>query len=323
MPIRILAALALSAALTACTYRIDESNIVIPRVAGTADLRALRARTPAMQVDEHRIVAADGTALYSVAFRRPDAVATVLYFGGNGYTVAQWAQPTAALYADQPVDVVVVDYRGYGASGGTASLAALYADALPVYDALRAGVDGTRPLIVHGHSLGSFVAGHLATQRRLDGLVLEATVGRSEDWAAHLRSRQSRWARLLVRRVVPTGTLAGQGNAVVAPVLDEPVLYVVGANDVVTPASFSQALFDATPLPAGRKRLLVVPGASHMAAARSPEYAAAFSEMLQAVVGSTQGRASARADVTRPGRPGPGTADPRTDRPLPARPDRP
>lgn len=275
-------AAALLLAVGGCTYRIGEANLVIPRVAPTADIVALRAAHPAMTITEDRIDATDGARLYMVAMRRPDAVATVLYFGGNGYTIGQWASRTAATYADLPVDLVLVDHRGYGASTGKPTIDRLMDDADLAFRTVHGDPRfADRPLIVHGHSLGSFMAGHVAGVEKLDGLVLESTAPSAEAWAAQLRSLQKPWIRALVWHVKPTGTLAGRGNAAVAPLLDEPVLYLVGAQDTVTPPRFARELFDATPLPEDRKQLVIVPAATHLRAAESAQFRAAFMQLLQ------------------------------------------
>lgn len=267
--------------LAGCTYPIREHNIVIPRTAAPVDLAELRGRFPGHRIEAMAVDAADGASLQGLRFTRDDALATVLHFGGNGYTVARFAQRSAAAYAEAPVNIVLVDHRGYGASTGTAGLDALLADALTVHDRVRDDARlGAVPLVVHGHSLGSFMAGHVAAARRLDGLVLEGSVTTSEDWAAHLRSRQPLWARMLVRRVVPEGALAGKGNLGVVAALDEPVLVVAGADDAVAPPRFAQALFDAASPPAGRKRLLIVRGRDHTNAADSPDFRRAMADFV-------------------------------------------
>lgn len=273
----------MSLLLSACTWRIRESNLIIPRVAPTADMAALRARFPQYGIEERRI-ASHGAELYSLRFLRPDAVATVLYFGGNGYVVSDFAWYSEKAYDGVPVNFVLVDHRGYGASTGTPSIATLMDDAVAVYDQLHddAELHGL-PLVVHGHSLGSFMAGHVAAERRLDGLVLEGSVTTSEDWAVWLRSQQKLWARMLVRRVVPDATLAGKGNRDVALALDEPALFVAGENDGVTPPKFARALYDLDPMPAARKRLLIVPGHNHMNASDSAEFRSALADFVASI----------------------------------------
>lgn len=114
------------------------------------------------------------------ALQRPDAVLrgwvvnpgqrdAVLYFGGNAESVeanreafARWL-PTRTVY--------LVAYRGYGASDGQPSEAALSADALALYDEVaRRHPAGT--VAAAGRSLGSGVASHVATERSVTELVL-------------------------------------------------------------------------------------------------------------------------------------------------------
>ena len=58
------------------------------------------------------------------------------------------------------------------------------------------------------------------------------------------------------------------------------MLFVAGENDVATPPRFAQALYQAAPLPEGRKRLLIVPARNHTNAADSPEFRQALSAFL-------------------------------------------
>lgn len=294
-------ALLLAAASTACTYRVREANVVIARVAPAVDAAALGAQFPDYRVEPLTVASAQGAELRGVRLLRPDAVATVLYFGGNGYTVSRYAAETVARYRDAPVSIVLVDHRGYGGSSGTPSLDLLLSDGVSIHDRLRGDPAlGRTPIVAHGHSLGSFMAGHLAASRPLAGVVLESTVTTSEDWTAHLRSKQRLWVRLLVRRVIPDGGLAGKGNRPVVATLDEPVLFVTGADDDVAPPRFAQALFDATPLPAARKRLLIVPGRGHRDATDSAEYRAAFRSFLSAAVAAEAGSAAPHAAAASP-----------------------
>src|SRR5690606_18589089 len=142
------------------------------------------------------------------------------------------------------------------------------------------------PLIVHGQSLGSLMAGHVAAGRTLDGLVLESSITTTDDWIGHARAQRPLWQRALVRRVNVDTALSGLGNLLVAHALDEPVLFVVGELDTLTPPAFSRRLFDAAPGPADRKTLLVVRGAGHNDAALSP----AFREAMRAFVARAASR---------------------------------
>lgn len=279
---RLLPLLLAALALAGCTFNVKESNIVFGGAVPVPDIAQVREANPGYRIEEERIRTGDGEELFSLRFIREDAVATVLYFGGNGYTIARQGGRTSGAYRDLPVNVVLVDHRGYGGSTGAASLPALMSDAVEVHDAVRADpVLGGLPLVVHGHSLGSFMAGAVADRRTLDGLVLESTVTTAEAWTAHLRSQQPWWIRAVVWKVRPGETLRGLGNAGPVSRLDEPVLFVVGEDDDVTPPRFSRELHKTVPLAPGRVQLLVVSGRGHADATDSPEFKAAVAALLE------------------------------------------
>lgn len=275
---------------TGCTFNYRESYLVSAQPEPPPELDALRAAFPLHAFEESRIEV-EGASLYSLAMIRPDARATVLYFGGNGYRIGRWARFSAAAYADLPVNLVLVDHRGYGASTGEPGIQLLMDDALRVHDHVAG--DPARhglPLIVHGQSLGSFMAGRVAAERRLDGLVLESSATTTEDWVAYQRTQLPWWQRMWVRRIRVDGSLARQGNLQVAVGLDEPVLYVVGEADGATPPDFSRRLYAATPLPEECRRLQVVPERGHNDATRSEAFREAMAGFVDSVVAAGKGR---------------------------------
>ena len=283
------AAVALTVSLSACTFNYRESYLLGAQPGPAADLAALHAEFPGHAFAQGT-VSVPGAELATLSMTRNDARATVLYFGGNAYRSGRSGRFSAAVYADIPVDLVIVDHRGYGTSSGSPSIAALRDDALRAYDLLAADpAIAARPLIVHGQSLGSFLAGHVASQRRLDGLVLESSATSTEDWVAWQRSRLPWWKRMWVRRIRVDDALAAQGNLAVARGLDEPVLYVVGADDLATPPQFTRQLHAQTALPDACRTLLVVPGRGHNDATRSPEFRDAMSNLVAAAAAPAEG----------------------------------
>src|SRR6266576_2338456 len=82
----------------------------------------------------------------------------LLWFYGNGETVAAiW--PIVREFQPPGTAVLVLDYPGYGGSGGRATEGALYAAADAAYAALTARPDvDRRRIYVYGRSLGSAVA---------------------------------------------------------------------------------------------------------------------------------------------------------------------
>jgi fermentation-respiration switch protein FrsA (DUF1100 family) len=149
----------------------------------------------------------------------------IIYFGGNAEEVTAYAGEVAARYG--PRAVVMVNYRGYGESGGKPGEQALVADALAIHDwvAGRGDVDAAR-IAVHGRSLGSGVAVQLAAARRVRCLVLTSpfdslvAVARSHyPWAPVGWLMRHRFESIAFARSVsiPALVLIGEIDDIIAP----------------------------------------------------------------------------------------------------------
>lgn len=91
----------------------------------------------------------------------------VLYFGGNGESVASSAPDFAYIFPSHTV--YMVNYRGYGGSSGKPEEEGLYSDALYVFDQIR---PKHQDVAVIGRSLGSGVATFTASKREIEKLIL-------------------------------------------------------------------------------------------------------------------------------------------------------
>lgn len=114
----------------------------------------------------------DGSTLYGVHVPAEEPSKDrllILGFGGNAWNGQDVAAYLHDLYPD--ADVVAFHYRGYAPSTGSPSAEALIADAPLIYDA---AVDRLKPrrTVAVGFSIGSGIAAQLATERKLDGLIL-------------------------------------------------------------------------------------------------------------------------------------------------------
>ncbi len=274
MLLRFISIVAAGLLLSACTYRIAERNIVIPKPGEL--VQAGQRDGGRWTVTPLAITADDGFNLHGAVFRKAGSMGRVLYFGGNGFVLSKHADFVLREYRDLPLDVVIFDHRGYGANPGETSMRALFDDGLTVYDGVRAAVPGPGPLLVHGHSLGSFIAGEVASKRTLDGLILESTATTTQDWVNSMAGAKRHLVRLRIDE-----ELKDQGNLHVMAGLDEPLLIVSGEKDTVTRPVMARALYAAAALPTDRKELLVVPGANHMQASTSPEFVAAVQRLLE------------------------------------------
>lgn len=275
--------MAAAAALGGCTAQIAEDSILHPISGGGIDAAALARSAPAYTASDQWIATPDGSRLSAVHLRQPGSRATIIYFGGNGYTIERFGAWTASVFAPLGVDLLIVDHRGYGRSEGTPTSANFENDGLAAFDHLAGalGVPASR-IVVHGQSLGSFVAGHVAANRPAGGVVLESSATTTEEWAdANLRGV----ARLFVR-VEIAEALRGRGNLPNMPRIEENLLILVGDRDRTTPLRLSRALYEASPLAPGRKTLAIVPRAGHEDVMLRPEAAAAYRTFLSSLSGA-------------------------------------
>jgi fermentation-respiration switch protein FrsA (DUF1100 family) len=269
-----------SAGAAGCSLEISEQRVLHPAAAGTLSQNALTHAAPVFTVTRHDIISPDGTRLHAVRLRQPGARQTILYFGGRTYTIGMSGATTASRFAPLGVDLFIADYRGYGQSEGMPTASDMAADVLAVFDYLAAlpDVDAAR-IVVHGHSMGSFAAGHVAANRPVGGVVLESSVTTTEDW---VRARVPAVLRPFLR-VKIADDLKGKGNLAYIRAIDEPVLILVGAADTTTPPQLSMELYAASPLPVERKSLVIVPGAGHSGAMTHESAIVAYRRFLRSV----------------------------------------
>ena len=91
----------------------------------------------------------------------------ILYFGGNAESMAQSADYIAQQFPE--FTCYLMDYRGFGESTGRPSEAALYGDALALYD--RVAKKHAR-ISLGGRSLGTGIATYVASHRTVSKLAL-------------------------------------------------------------------------------------------------------------------------------------------------------
>jgi uncharacterized protein len=99
--------------------------------------------------------------------RSVESLDAIILFGGNADDVSYYLEPFAETFPRK--SLYLVNYRGYGGSTGTPSEAALFADALAVYDHVR---ERSQNITIIGRSLGAGVAIYLASVREVNRLVL-------------------------------------------------------------------------------------------------------------------------------------------------------
>ena len=102
----------------------------------------------------------------------------ILFFHGNGEIAADY-DDIGPLYTKHGLNLLAVDYRGYGNSGGTPSASSMMRDAQAIFRYVQewlAKEKRTGPLFVMGRSLGSASALEIAFRYRdeIKGLIIES-----------------------------------------------------------------------------------------------------------------------------------------------------
>ncbi|GAA6143061.1 hypothetical protein [Hydrogenophaga sp. 5NK40-0174] len=157
-----------------------------------------------------------------------EASSAVLYFGGNAEDVSATASGLSAILPGQRI--YLMHYRGYGESEGQPTESGLRADAIALFDGVRAQ---HAVLSVAGRSLGSGVAVWLATQRPVHRLALITPYDSIEQTAAHhypflpiawlLKDRFDS-AAIAGGITVPTSVLLAQQDQVIPPARTEALM---------------------------------------------------------------------------------------------------
>ena len=111
---------------------------------------------------------------------------TILYFHGNGETVADYDY-IAQFYTQMGVNIFVADYRGYGLSNGKPNITNLIRDSHPIFEGFKKIIEEGEyesKLFLMGRSLGSIPAVELAYhhQDELKGLIIESRGSRLKVW---------------------------------------------------------------------------------------------------------------------------------------------
>ena len=271
--------LTVSVVLVGCSaITIDEETVFQPKPSVTPETFPLENVT----LSVHDIPVADSASVNAWHLTQPDAEATVLFFGGNGFYLVQSRGYLRAL-TRPPVNALLWDYRGYGQSDGTPSAAAVRNDALAVYDSLVARPDVTPDrLLVWGHSLGSFLATYVAAERSVGGVVLENPATNVDDWKGYLFP----WYVRLFLGVEVDPALRQDNNLERVRAFDGPLLVIGGSEDQVTDPAMARRLH--AEAGSENRRLVIVEGGGHNDLYDASEVRSAYRALVEDI--TTEGR---------------------------------
>ena len=222
------------------------------------------------QIEEVLIDSGENLRLNGWYMTRDVSRKTVLYFGGNGFVMVS-SYHIIKAFLDQGVNLFVFDYRGYGENPGVPTISGLKEDGLAAYDYLisEKGVE-PEALVIHGHSLGTFVASYVASEKEASGLVLECPITDAEDWTGRLVP----WFLKPFINFEIDPVLTENSNLVRVSGVDMPLLVIAGKQDKVTPPEMGEAIYETAN--SKSKRIVVIEDGGHNDLPNREEYADAL-----------------------------------------------
>jgi uncharacterized protein len=178
----------------------------------------------------------------------------ILYFHGNGEVVSDY-DGLAPLYKERGLNLLVADYRGYGASGGMPTFTDMIKDAGKIFETVSTQLEQENESgkwYVMGRSLGSISALELAASypERLSGMIVESGFISVDRLIKHLgmpspgdlSALEIAYRQLAEKIILPALIIHGQRDRLVPPEQGKELFQALGSED---------------------KCMVVIPGADH------------------------------------------------------------
>lgn len=172
----LIALIGILALISGGTYVLQPAMVFFP----SKELQA----TPAdwgLDYEDVWIEASDGVRLHAWYVPRAGARRVVLFFHGNAGNISHRGE-SVAIFHRMGLNVLILDYRGYGRSEGSPSEEGLYRDARAAWDYLLGRAVQSHDIVVFGRSLGGIVAAWLAAEVGPAALILESTLSSARDF---------------------------------------------------------------------------------------------------------------------------------------------
>lgn len=131
--------------------------------------------------EEVWLTAADGVKIHGWYLPHPKPRATILHLHGNAGNLEDRRDLLVRL-REMGVNVMAIDFRGYGKSEGSPNEAGVYQDSRAAYDWLL-GKTAADKIVLHGESLGGGPACELASTVPCGGLIVQSAFTRAPDMA--------------------------------------------------------------------------------------------------------------------------------------------
>ena len=194
--------------------------------------------------EDHMIRTIDNVDIHVWLLHHPQAEnatphPTLIYFHGNAANMGFRLPNAALMYSECKMNILMVDYRGYGKSGGSPTETGLQLDAEAALEFVRTHpkLQGS-PVVVFGRSLGGAVSLYLARRypSSVAGIVIENTFLSVSAMTDILLPLLKPLKPYLLRMYWDSG------DAIVG--VDQPVMFISGGRDELVPPAHMRALYD-------------------------------------------------------------------------------
>ena len=168
----VMIAAAVYVAICATVYFMQSSLIFYPNIPGRTIIA-----TPEninLSYQDVSFYTEDNIKLHAWFIPNKKAKATLLFFHGNAGNISHRLD-SIKIFHDLGLNVLIVDYRGYGKSAGEITEKGFYRDAEAAWNHLVDVRDiGEENIIIFGRSLGASIASWLASNKSPAALIIES-----------------------------------------------------------------------------------------------------------------------------------------------------
>lgn len=205
----------------------------------------------------------DNIKLYGWFIKHENARGTILYMGGNGYYI--WTRLTPDMInmlTSFDMNLMLIDYRGYGKSEGEPSIQGLFDDGYSAYEYLcsRDDVDSTK-IVVYGHSYGTFIGTRLGNKHNAAGIILEGAISNTQDMTDVVLEQNAPWYLRWLVSIDADSSVKKLGNLEQLKKLSCPLLIVVGEKDNITPPEMGKKVYEYAA--SSIKEFKIIPNGEH------------------------------------------------------------
>lgn len=201
--------------------------------------------------------------IHGICLKNDSPEGVILYFHGNKGNLNRWIGMVEPLMQFK-YDIIIVDYRRYGKSGGVRQSEFLYQDALDVFDSIKVQ-SKFENIILYGRSLGSTFATYVASNRETKLLILETPFYSMSSIVKHFYPLLP---TEIIKYELPTHSFI--------KAVEEPIIFLQGNADVIVPYENAGQLF----LKADNAKWVKFEGGGHNDLSTYPLYWATMDSLL-------------------------------------------